>query len=88
MDNKPSIRRDIDTADIKLLDALAERWVSVGKVKTDKIANWDEFRDLNREADVIASRREWATERNLDPDMAEELFRTVMKFSVAFQREE
>jgi len=81
-------RLDIDLADQKFLDALAERWIAVAKIKADKIANWDSVVDEKREADVIASRRQWAIERNLDPDMAEELIRTVMRYSVAFQREE
>ena len=88
MTDRLKIRADIDAADMKLLDALVERWTSVAKVKTDKIASWDKVHDPQREAYVIESRREWAIERNLDPDMAEELFRTVMKFSVAFQREQ
>ncbi|TLM99641.1 bifunctional chorismate mutase/prephenate dehydrogenase, partial [bacterium] len=67
--------------DGRIIELLAERASVVAEVAEVKKANNLPVYHPAREEDLITSRRKLAKELNLSPDMAEEIFRTVLRNS-------
>ncbi len=74
-------REKIDAIDGRIMELLAERASVVAEVAEVKKANNLPVYHPAREEDLITSRRKLAKELNLSPDMAEEIFRTVLRNS-------
>ena len=87
MDALNDIRSDIDNIDSQLIRLLAQRQILVEKAgrlkpKGDKSA----VRANNRVAQVIANRRKEALELGLSPDVAESVWRSMIKPLLLWKR--
>jgi chorismate mutase/prephenate dehydrogenase len=78
-------RNRIDEIDSKLLDLLAERREIVHEVIDKKIENQLPIFAPKRENEKTEKFRNMATERNMDPDWAEDFLRMIMSSSRASQ---
>ena len=79
MDALSDIRIDIDNIDRQLLRLLAQRQIL--KPKGDKVA----VQASDRVAQVIANRRKEALELGLSPDVAESVWRSMIKAFIALE---
>jgi chorismate mutase/prephenate dehydrogenase len=79
------LRADIDELDSELLSVLARRQAVVTELAHAKRALGARVRDAAREAQIIESRRQGASERGLAPDFVESLFRLIMWSSREYQ---
>jgi len=73
------VREKIDEIDERLLDLLAERFAlthEVGVLKAEQ--NLTSF-DATREAEKLARLADLSEQRNLNPDLVEELFQRIMQ---------
>ena len=83
MDALSDIRIEIDNIDRQLLRLLAQRQILVekaGRLK-DKVA----VQASDRVAQVIANRRKEALELGLSPDVAESVWRSMIKAFIALE---
>jgi prephenate dehydrogenase len=71
----------IDQMDRELVELLARRAELARRALRAKSAAGQPVPDPAREDAMIASRRDWATERGLEPDAVESIFRAVLRFS-------
>ena len=74
-----AVREKIDEIDERLLDLLAERFAlthEVGVLKAEQ--NLTSF-DATREAEKLARLADLSEQRNLNPDLVEELFQRIMQ---------
>ena len=74
-----AVREKIDEIDERLLDLLAERFAlthEVGVLKAEQ--NLTSF-DATREAEKLARLTDLSEQRNLNPDLVEELFQRIMQ---------
>jgi isochorismate pyruvate lyase len=79
--NIEEIREAIDGIDHQIMKLFSQRYEFVKEIvkfKTDEVSVIAE----NRQADVIAKRREWAAELGLNPDLFEDIFWTLMRYNV------
>ena len=86
IDALSDIRIDIDNIDRQLLRLLAQRQILVEKAgrlkpKGDKVA----VQASDRVAQVIANRRKEALELGLSPDVAESVWRSMIKAFIALE---
>ncbi|MDU5662502.1 chorismate mutase [Streptococcus vestibularis] len=86
MDALSNVRRVIDNIDSQLIRLLAQRQRLVEKAgqlksKGDKAA----VQDSERVAQVIANRRKEALELGLSPDVAESVWRSMIKAFIALE---
>ena len=72
------IRAMIDSVDHDLLQLLAKRNALVGEIAEYKRHHNRRIRDLGRERDLLADRRERATPLGLSPEMIESMFRLIL----------
>jgi isochorismate pyruvate lyase len=75
------IREAIDVIDYQIMKLYRERYEFVKEIvkfKTDEASVIAE----NRQEEVIAQRRAWATELGLSPDLFENIFRDLIRFNV------
>jgi len=78
-------RELLDELDQELVALLARRAVLSKRAGRTKAALGVEVRDPARESNLLDARRRWATERGLNPDRVEDIFRSVLRFSRALQ---
>ena len=79
--NIDEIRKGIDEIDYQIMELFSQRYSFVKEIvkfKTDEESVIAEA----RQKEVIAKRREWAGELGLNPDLFEEIYRTLMNFYV------
>lgn len=81
------LRSRIDSLDEGLLKLLAERRAIVGEVARIKKERGLQVYHPAREENLITAKRETAQNLGLDPDMVEELFRTILRSSRISQSE-
>lgn len=79
------IRKLLDSADRKIIEALAERQKLVREVSSFKINQTRDIRDLDREEQLLDRINELAREAGLDRYFAEQLFRDIIRHSVRYQ---
>jgi chorismate mutase-like protein len=72
------LRARIDALDTRLVDVLAERLAVCEEVARFKETTDTPVIQPNRVRDVITSRRQWAIDRGVDPDFAEQVFRVLL----------
>jgi len=75
------IREEIDGIDYQIVKHFSERYAFVKEIvkfKTDKVSVIAE----NRQKHVIENRRKWAVELGLDPDLFEDIFRTLIRYNI------
>jgi isochorismate pyruvate lyase len=79
--NIDEIRKGIDEIDYQILQLFGQRYAFVKEIvkfKTDEASVIAEARQV----EVIDKRRKWAEELGLNPDLFEEIYRTLMRFNV------
>jgi len=80
------VREAIDGIDYQIMKLFSQRYdfvKEIVKFKTDEASVIAE----NRQAEVIAKRREWAVELGLNPDLFEDIFWTLMRYNVTKELE-
>ena len=75
------LRRQIDAIDLDIVNCLDRRKKVVDKITAVKRAHQLPIYHPAREEDLISDRRRRASEKKIDPDYAEELFRTILRYS-------
>ncbi len=87
MNQIKELREKIDTADQKLLEALAERWRSVDKLGKIKKQLLLPLEDKEREKEILEKRKLQSTEMGeQDTAFIEELFALIFKKAKEIQR--
>lgn len=76
------IRSEIDRVDRAIVELLGERRQYVHAIMRFKRTEGD-VRAPSRQAQVIADRRRWAEEVDLNPELVERIYRTVIEHFVA-----
>ena len=81
----PELREKIDEVDYLLLNALAQRSFIVGYVGEYKKARNIPPLDPIRWQEVVDQKKELAEQMNLDPDMVEEIYEVIHRYSLKQQ---
>jgi isochorismate pyruvate lyase len=76
------IRSEIDQIDRDIVEAIARRRHYVHAIMRFKRTETD-VRAPERQAQMIASRRQWAESMDLSPDLVEQIFRTMVDHFIA-----
>ncbi|NKB89487.1 MAG: prephenate dehydrogenase/arogenate dehydrogenase family protein [Acidobacteria bacterium] len=79
------LRQQLSDLDRRLIDLVAERQRIVAEIGRDKLSTGRATRDFAREKVVLESVRERAASLDLDPDVAEDLLRTLIRSSLTTQ---
>jgi chorismate mutase-like protein len=80
------IRERIDEIDHQILTSFSKRLEyvkAIVKFKTDA----EEIVALDRQLEVFQKRRQWAEELGLDPDLFEEIYRTLVDWNIRKEME-
>jgi len=80
-ENINDIRKGIDNIDKKIIDLLAKRFLYVKEVVKFKF-NKDDVIAQKRYDEVITVRREWAIANQLDPDLIENIYRSLLNYFI------
>jgi len=80
-------RDRIDELDRELVELLERRVHLARRAAKAKAELGQPVLDPTREAELLQTRRQWASELELDPDGVDEIFRTIMRVSRRAQRE-
>ena len=79
------LRNDLTVVDRRLVELIAERQRIVSEIGRHKLWSGTGTRDYAREKDVLDMGRVHATELGIDPDLAEEILRKLIRSSLASQ---
>ena len=79
------LRNDLSAVDRQLVDLIAERQRLVSEIGRHKLSTGAGTRDYAREKDVLDMGRTQAVELGIDPDLAEEVLRKLIRSSLASQ---
>lgn len=80
------LRAQIDRIDRALLDLLAERASYIDRAVVLKPRENLPARTTDRVAEVIANVRTGATDRGLDPDLVEGIWRDLIEAAIAYEK--
>lgn len=80
-----TLRHQIDTADAKLMAALAERFAVVETIKNYKKKHALTTLDTNRYQQMMTERKKMAVTEGLDPALIETIFKAIHDHSVTCQ---
>jgi chorismate mutase/prephenate dehydrogenase len=83
--NLDDLRNDLSAIDRQLVDLIAARQRIVGEIGRNKQTSGKGTRDYAREKDVLDMGRARALELGLDPDLAEDVLRKLIRSSLASQ---
>ncbi|MEY3690869.1 MAG: hypothetical protein RJB57_524 [Actinomycetota bacterium] len=72
------LRREIDSIDTAIVELLARRLQVCGEVAEIKSQTGSDVIQPVRVREVLATRRQWAIDRGVDADFAEQIFRTLL----------
>ena len=86
--NLEDLRNDLSAVDRQLIDLIAERQRIVGEISHNKLSSGIGTRDYAREKDVLDLGRAQAAELGVDPDLAEDMLRKLIRSSLASQERE
>jgi isochorismate pyruvate lyase len=81
------LRTQIDTLDQQIIVLLAERArivYQIGDLKTSE----EEVVAKDRQQEVYATRRQWAEQHGLDPDLVEVLYRALIAYFIEREKEQ
>jgi isochorismate pyruvate lyase len=76
------VRSEIDRIDRAMIEAIAQRRAYVHAVMQFKRSE-DDVHAHDRQRQMLAVRRAWATEHGLSPEMVEGIFRTMVEHFIA-----
>jgi chorismate mutase / prephenate dehydrogenase len=79
------LRKRLSDVDRELIDLIAARQKIVAEIGAHKMQNAVPIRDYEREREVLKGARERALARGLDPDIAEEIMRPLIRTSLTHQ---
>ncbi len=87
MDNSKltSLRHNLDKIDEQIIGLLAERQMNVDAIGSVKLTTKSPTRDYQREKQVIDNIMNFAKEKNVDPQIAKEIFSLIIKTSLEKQ---
>lgn len=75
------IRECLDEIDLQIIELLGKRLNYVKEIVKYKIDEEDIIANVRQE-EVIRLRREWAKINNLDPDLVESIYKTLIQFNI------
>jgi chorismate mutase len=87
-EDEDRLRREVDRLDREIVRLLAQRLVLAVEIGRAKARAGRPIRSLQREAEVLAEVRKAAEGLDLDPDVAERVFRVVLEESTRRQEAE
>ncbi|MDD5750528.1 MAG: chorismate mutase [Candidatus Pacebacteria bacterium] len=73
------MRSRIDATDKKLIDVLSQRFLITREVGEYKKEHGLKTKDAKREKEMLAQRKKWARESNIDPDLADRIFKSIVR---------
>ena len=79
------LRKRLSDVDRELIDLIAARQKIVAEIGAHKMQNAVPIRDYEREREVLKGARERALGLGLDPDIAEEIMRPLIRTSLTHQ---
>lgn len=79
------LRNDLSSIDRQLVDLIAERQRIVSEIGRNKLSSGAGTRDYAREKEVLDMGRRQAAELGIDPDLAEDVLRKLIRSSLANQ---
>ncbi len=82
------LRKQLTAVDAQIVDLIAERQRIVGDIGRNKQSTGVGTRDYAREKDVLDMGRQRAEQAGIDPDLAEEVLRKLIRTSLASQERE
>lgn len=82
------LRKQLTSVDEQIVDLIAERQRIVGDIGRNKQSTGVGTRDYAREKDVLDMGRQHAEQVGIDPDLAEEVLRKLIRSSLASQERE
>jgi chorismate mutase-like protein len=78
MSNLEDLRKQIDDIDAAIVELLAQRMEVCREVADVKSHSGTTVIQPQRVRDVLTSRRQWAIDNDVDPDFADQIFRTIL----------
>ena len=78
------IREGIDAIDKQIIDLLGARFQYVKEIVKFK-SNKEEVEAKKRYNEVLSVRRQWASEQNLNPDVIETIYKTLIQYFIEEQ---
>jgi len=87
MDNSKldSLRQNLDNIDEQIISLLAERQMNVDAIGSVKLNTQSPTRDYQREKQVIDNITKYAENKNVDPEIAKQIFTLIIKTSLEKQ---
>lgn len=79
--NIEEVRFEIDRIDRGIMELFAQRWKYVERI-VDFKTNSDSIIAQERQNTLLAKRREWAVELGLDPDIFEQIYRSLIDHNI------
>jgi chorismate mutase/prephenate dehydrogenase len=83
--NLDELRTNLSSVDSRLIELIAERQQLVGEIGRAKQSTGRATRDFEREKDVLEMARQKAESLSIDPNVAEEVMRALIRSSLASQ---
>lgn len=80
------VRNEIDRIDAQLIQLLGERFGYVREVVKYKEKNDKAVEASDRRKTVIDSRRQWAEQQGIDPDVIEQIYNTLIDYFIAEEK--
>lgn len=80
------VRNEIDRIDAQIIQLLSTRFDYVRQVVKYKENTEVGIEAPQRRAEVIASRRQWAQEAGLNPDVVEQLYNLLIEYFIAEEK--
>ena len=84
--NINEVRNEIDNIDLDLIKLLSNRFGYVREVVKYKENTNDGIEASDRRAAVIASRRKWAEEAGINPDVIENIYNTLIDYFITEEK--
>lgn len=84
--NINEVRNEIDNVDFDLIKLLSNRFGYVREVVKYKENTNDGIEASDRRAAVIASRRKWAEEAGINPDVIENIYNTLIDYFITEEK--
>lgn len=83
--NLDELRSNLSSVDLRLIELIAERQRLVGEIGKSKQSTGRATRDFEREKDVLEMARRKAVALSVDPNLAEEVMRALIRSSLTSQ---
>jgi len=82
--NIAEIRKGIDLIDKQLIELIGKRFQYVKEIVKFK-SNKEDVEAKPRYEEVLRIRKQWATEQNLNPDVIETIYKTMIQYFIEEQ---